>query len=229
MKICIDAGHNHSGWDTGAAANGLKEQNVTYQIALLVNKLLNQHGIKTVLTRESATQNLGTSVGSSLKKRAQLSNQEGCDYFISVHCNAGGGTGTEVLVLKKGGNAEKLAEAVLSELTGRLPLRSRGVKEANLLVLRETNCPAILVETAFLDHPTDMQLLKTKQEEFASAIAFGILKYLGISPIDELQSLKEELSEKWGLSDAKAVFSLLDQHPYRKDLYEKLLKSYNKE
>ncbi len=229
MKICIDAGHNHSGWDTGAVANGLKEQDVTYKIAVLVNNLLSQHGIKTVLTRESATQNLGTSLNSSLKKRAQFSNQEGCNYFISVHCNAGGGTGTEVLVIKKGGEAEKLAEAVLWELTSKLPLRSRGVKEANLLVLRETNCPAILVETAFLDHPSDAQLLKTKQQEFASAIAFGILKFLGISPIDKLQSLKEELSEKWGLSDAKAVFFLLDQHPYRKDLYEKLLKSYGKE
>ena len=229
MKICIDAGHNHSGWDTGAVANGLKEQDITYDIALSVSKLLSQHGIKTVLTRESATQNLGTTVNSSLKKRAEHSNREQCDYFISLHCNAGGGTGTEVLVIKKGGKAEKLAEAVLLELTGKLPLRSRGVKEANLLVLRETDCPAILVETAFLDHPSDAGLLKTKPEEFASAIAFGILGFLGISPIDELQTVKAKLSEKWGLTDSKAVFTLLDQHPYRKDLYEKLLKSYEKE
>ena len=29
MKICIDAGHNHSGWDTGASGNGLREQDIT--------------------------------------------------------------------------------------------------------------------------------------------------------------------------------------------------------
>lgn len=229
MKICIDAGHNHSGWDTGAVANGIKEQDVSYEIAMLVSKILGLNGIQTILTRESPTQNLGTNINSSLHKRVQLSNQADCDYFVSIHCNAGGGTGTEVLVIKKGGTAEKLAESVLSGITGHLSLRSRGVKEANLLVLRETNCPAILVETAFLDHPSDAQLLKTKQNEFASAIALGILNFLGVSPVDELQFIKEQLSQKWGLSDAKAVFSLLDQHPYRKDLYEKLLKSYEKE
>lgn len=229
MKICIDAGHNHSGWDTGATANGLREQDVTFDIAAILKNILNQHKIETVLTRESATQNLGTSVNSSLKQRVQRSNLERCDYFVSLHCNAGGGTGTEVLVIKKGGKAELLAEAVLLEITKQFSLQSRGVKEANLLVLRETDCPAILVETAFLDHPSDAQLLKTKREEFARAIAWGILQFLGITPIDELQSLKEQLSQKWELSDAKAVFSLLDQHPYRKDLYEKMLKSYEKE
>ncbi len=229
MKICIDAGHNYSGWDTGAVANNLKEQNITFQIAEKLSEILNAHQIKTVFTRESATQNLGTSVNSSLKKRAEISNRTACDYFVSIHCNAGGGTGTEVLVLKKGGQAEGLAESVLSEMTKKLNLRSRGVKEANLLVLRETICPAILVETAFLDHPTDANLLKTKPEEFASAIAMGIFGFLGIAIQDELLSVKKKLSEKWQLSDPEAVFLLLDQHPYRNELYQKILDSYKKE
>ncbi len=228
MKICIDAGHNYSGWDTGAGANGLREQDVTYQIAWHLQDQLKKYGISVVLTRETPTQNLGASVNSSLKKRAEICNRENCDYFLSIHCNAGGGTGCEVLVVKKGGQAEVLATNVLETLTKQFALRSRGVKEANLLVLRETDCPAILVETAFLDHPSDAQLLKNKQKEFSSAIAFGILHFLKISPVDELQLLKEKLSEKWKLSDANAVFSLLDQHPYRKDLYEKLLQSYER-
>lgn len=229
MKICIDAGHNHSGWDTGAMANGVKEQDITFPIALELSTALQSYGLKAVLTRESATQNLGTSVNSSLQKRAEISNRENCNYFVSIHCNAGGGTGTEVLILKKGGQAEKLANAVLSEITKKMNLISRGVKEANLLVLRETVCPAILVETAFLDHPSDANLLKTKQNEFASAIAAGILEFLGITPQDDLKAIKETLSEKWQLSDPEPVFQLLDQHPYRNDLYQKMLGSYEKE
>ena len=229
MKICIDAGHNYSGWDTGAMANGIKEQDITFQIAKKLCEILNTYGIQAILTREAATQNLGTSVNSSLKKRTEISNRENCDYFVSIHCNAGGGTGAEVLILKKGGQAEKLASAVLSEITQKLSMRSRGVKEANLWVLRETACPAILVETAFLDHPSDALMLKTKQNEFASAIAFGILEFLGNPCQDNLQSLKEKLSEKWQLSDPEAVFLLLDQHPYRKELYQKMLNSYEKE
>ena len=229
MKICIDAGHNHSGWDTGAQANGLREQDITYRIAVLLQQKLQSNGIQTVMTRKSETENLGNSVNSSLKKRAEISNNESCDYFISIHCNAGGGTGTEVLVVQKGGQAEQLASAVLQSLTKDLSLRSRGVKEANLLVLRETLCPAILVETAFLDHPTDAALLRNNPEIFASAISKGVLKYLNITPTDELSTLKELLSDKWGLDNSAAVFTLLDQHPYRKDLYQKLLKSYEKE
>lgn len=229
MKICIDAGHNHSGFDTGAQANGLKEQDITFNIALLLQKKLQKHGIQTVMTRSVQTQNLGDSVNSSLKKRAQISNRENCDYFVSIHCNAGGGTGCEVFVIQKGGQAEKLAAAVLSELVGTFPLRSRGVKEGNLLVLRETDCPAILVETAFIDHPTDAALLKNRQEDFAQAIALGILKHCNIPITDNLADIKEQLSEKWNLDNSAAVFALLDQHPYQKDLYEKLLKSYEKE
>lgn len=229
MKICIDPGHNHSGWDTGALANNLREQDITYKIACSLQKKLESHGIQTVLTRQAATQNLGSSVQSSLKKRVEISNNQMCDYFVSIHCNAGGGTGTEVLVIKKGAKAEQLAKAVLEALTSRLSLVSRGVKEANLLVLRATNCPAILVETAFLDHPKDAKRLKSETEKFSEAIAAGILGFLGITATDALQNTKKALAEKWGLSDAQAVFALLDQHPYREELYEKLLKSYEKE
>lgn len=33
MRICIDAGHNYSGFDTGALGNGLREQDITFKIA----------------------------------------------------------------------------------------------------------------------------------------------------------------------------------------------------
>ena len=33
MKIYLDPGHNHSGADTGACGNGLKEQDITWLIA----------------------------------------------------------------------------------------------------------------------------------------------------------------------------------------------------
>lgn len=226
MKICIDAGHNHSGCDTGAMANGLKEQDITFQIASLLKNKLEKAGMKTVMTRERQTQNLGTSVSESIAKRAALSNREGCDYFVSIHCNAGGGTGTEVLVVKKGGKAEQLAEKILGCLTSLLPLRNRGVKEANLGVLRDTVCPAVLVETAFLDHHGDASLLKQRASDFAQAIFSGIAEQLGISHQVSLSQMKETISEKWGLSHPEEVFCLLDTHPYREDLYRKIYESY---
>ncbi len=226
MKICIDAGHNHSGFDTGASANGLQEQNVTFRIASLLKQRLENAGIQIVMTRETATQNLGSSVSTSLSKRAAISNGANCDYFVSIHCNAGGGTGCEVLVLQKGAKAEQLAKSILTELTTRLPLRSRGVKEANLVVLRDTSCPAVLVETAFLDNSADATLLKQNDTVFADAICEGILKHLGISPKTDIAAIKKALSEKWGLSHPEEVFRLLDTHPYHEELYQKIYNSY---
>ncbi len=229
MKICIDAGHNYSAFDTGAQANHLKEQEITFQVAQKLRQKLEEAGIQVVMTRETMTQNLGTSVSTSIGKRVERSNRENCDYFVSLHANAGGGTGCEVLVYKKGATAEKLAESILDFVVERLPLRSREVKEANLGVLRDTLCPAVLVELAFIDHPADSLLLKNRQEEFARAIGDGILSFLGIESPLSLDEMKQFLKERWGLSEPDAVFSLLDTHPYREDLYRKLYDSYRKE
>jgi N-acetylmuramoyl-L-alanine amidase len=61
----------------------------------------------------------------------------------------------------------------------------RGVKEANFAVLRDTDMPAALVELAFISNPEEEQLLNIEafQDAAALAIATGILKYLGITPI----------------------------------------------
>ena len=40
MEIYLDAGHNHSGADTGAQGNGLREQDITYQIVQKVGDRL---------------------------------------------------------------------------------------------------------------------------------------------------------------------------------------------
>ncbi len=226
MKICIDAGHNHSGFDTGAAANGLKEQDVTFKIASLLKQKLEKAGVQTVMTRKTDTDNLGNSVSTSIAKRVAISNENNCDYYVSLHCNAGGGTGTEVLIYKKGGKAEQLAKKILTALTTQLPLQNRGVKEANLGVLRNTDCPAVLVETAFLDHPSDASLLKQKEEAFANAVCRGILEYTNIPFVPSIQDIKAHLTQKWNLSQPEEVFRLLDTHPYRDTLYQKIYESY---
>ena len=184
MKICIDAGHNYSGFDTGATGNGLKEQNITFPIADMLRELLEKAGVEVVMTRKTLKENLGTSATSALTARVKISNEAKCDYFISIHCNAGGGTGSEVLVIKKGGKAEKLANVVLSKIIDKLKTRNRGVKEQNVCVLRETDCPAILVETAFIDHAKDSLLLKNNQREFAEAIFEGVREYLGLPEVN---------------------------------------------
>jgi len=192
MKICIDAGHNCSGFDTGAVGNGLREQDVTFEISSKLKALLKKAGADVVMTREAVTDSVGKNAKDSINERVKIANTCLCDYFISIHCNAGGGTGTETLILGAGGKAEKLAKAVQKEITQKLKLADRGVKiRKDLGVLKYTNMPAVLVETAFIDNKSDADILKNKTDEIAEAVCDAILSALG----RQLSNNKNNFSE----------------------------------
>lgn len=183
MKICIDAGHNYSRYDTGAEGNGLREQDVNFEIADKLKDYLHSVGISTVMTRSSLETNLGYDEDSSLEERCVIANSLDCDYFVSIHCNSyhkATANGTEVLVIKKGGNAEKLAKCVQKNIINYVGTVDRGIKEQNVKVLRDTQMPAILVETAFISNEYDAEKLKTQSHKFATAIFWGICEYFGI-------------------------------------------------
>ena len=44
-------------------------------------------------------------------------------------------------------------------------------------MLKRTDMPAVLVELAFIDEENDEVLLRTKQDDFARAIARGVTDY----------------------------------------------------
>ena len=101
MKICIDAGHNFSSYDTGATGNGLREQDVTFGIASKLKQMLEEAGVEVIMTRTYLSQNLGLNSDDSLAKRCRIANENECDLFISIHCNSHinvSANGTEVLV-----------------------------------------------------------------------------------------------------------------------------------
>lgn len=182
MRICIDAGHNFSSFDTGAQGNGLREQDITFGIASKLKPMLEGIGNEVVMTRKYLAHNLGLNFEDSLSERCRIANNNECDLFISIHCNSHTNKtakGTEILVYKFGGNAEKLANLVQSELVKTIGTNNRGVKEYNAKVLRSTNMPAILVETAFISNSKDAELLLNKQSDFAKAIFKGVCEYLG--------------------------------------------------
>lgn len=200
MKIFIDAGHNFSGADTGAQGNGLREQDITFMIADKLKKLFTNGGHRVMMSRDSLSENIGGTVSESINMRAKLSNEWGADLFVSIHCNAGGGTGTETLVYSKKGKAYEYAQGVQKSIVTRLKTADRGVKKRNNLgVLRLTNCPALLVETAFIDNAKDSILLMYKQDDFARAIYEGVT---GMSAMVELADVNDIV---WELAERKII------------------------
>jgi len=93
--------------------------------------------------------------------------------------------GTEVWYNDGSYNGKKLATCILHQILGSINLVNRGVKNAvpgknGLYVLKYTDCPAVLVETAFISNAEDEALLANPemQDQFARAIARGITDYV---------------------------------------------------
>lgn len=174
-KVWLDAGHG--GNDPGALGSGLKEKGITLAITLKAGKELERHGIKVGYTRRNdKTVNLNS--------RGPLANKYGADVFVSIHTNAhnSNAQGVETYSFPNSRNGAKLAKNIQDEvLKAKLYTKNRGIKTANFAVLRQSRMPAALIETAFITNKQDAQLLKNKQNDFATAIAKGVLKYLGIN------------------------------------------------
>ena len=114
-----------------------------------------------------------------------IGNNSGADLFLSIHRNAtaapGGASGIETLVYAKGGEAEQLAENINRNLEA-LGFQNRGVTERpNLVVLRRTQMPAVLVEAGFIDSAADNEKFDADFEQIAQAIADGVLDTAGES------------------------------------------------
>ena len=184
IKIFIDAGHNYDKWNTGATGNGLREQDITFEISKKLADKLNVPEIEVKLSRNKITDILGTSDNSSINKRVEMANAWEADLFISIHCNSHwlkSATGTESFVYSKNSKAYGLAEGIIKSVSAKLDLKNRGVKtKSSLGVLRKTNMPALLIETAFISNVNDAQKLKDRQNDFVDAISEEIFAWYGI-------------------------------------------------
>lgn len=166
MKIAVDMGHCPK--STGAAGY-LNEMAEDRKIgaALIAELEARGHSVVNVTP--------GDSEAESLSGRARRANDAGCGFFVSIHLNAGGGTGTEVYTASNSG-AKSQAAAASAAVASVLGLKDRGHKTANFTVLVKTSMPAILVETCFVDTSVDAEAYRAcTPEKIAAAIADGIL------------------------------------------------------
>lgn len=168
MRIFINPGHG--GTDPGACYGYLREADVAFNIARRVESYLQDVGYDVKVFQ------LG-GVADDLETICDTSNAWDADIFVSIHCNAGGGMGTETYHWYRSDISRKLAECIQQQIVESLPVQNRGVKQAGFYVLIHTDCPAALVETAFIDNPHDAALLRERQDDFARAIARGITDF----------------------------------------------------
>jgi N-acetylmuramoyl-L-alanine amidase len=183
FTILIDPGHG--GEDEGAHASGPPaycEKELTLATAHYLQSYLHQLGHTVFLTRDRDRT-------ISLQQRSTLANKKAVDLFVSVHYNAAPSvqaSGIDVFYYRDGApnartrSSESLARYVLNGVIEKTSAISRGVKQGNFAVIRETVMPAILVEGGFLTNQQECKQILDPQhmKKIARGIALGIEHFL---------------------------------------------------
>jgi N-acetylmuramoyl-L-alanine amidase len=178
-KVFIGVGHGGS--DSGAVANGFKEDELNLAVSLACRDELLRHGVTVGMSR---TKDEADPLSDEIKE----CNAFAPDYAVEIHNNAGGGDGVEIYHHYGGGKGKNLAQNILNEIVA-IGQNSRGLKikknsdgKDYFGWIRQTTAPACLVECAFLDNKKDIAIIDTADEQKAMgvAIAKGVLKTLDI-------------------------------------------------
>ena len=187
--ITLDPGHGV--WsdgllDPGARSPvlGIWEKDVNLDVALKLKAILENIGA-TVWMTHAGTTNM------TLYGRASVANQNASHIFVSIHANSSDNTalnGHSVYFYAPVADSrlgvqrplrQALAKSIQDSLSRSVGRADLGVKENSFVVLRETNCPSVLVETAFLSDGEEELLLAQGafRQQLAEAVAAGIVGY----------------------------------------------------
>lgn len=121
----------------------------------------------------------------SLSERVKRVNEYCKKYdckLLSIHANAGGGTGWEVFTSLGETRSDKMATVFINKMKIFYPNKKFRVdlidgdidKESNFTIITKTNCPAILTENFFMDNKEDCDLLFDDKERKKIAMAHVI-------------------------------------------------------
>lgn len=165
-KYNVHAGHNSI---VPGAAKYLNEVTEDRKVKNKVISLLRAAGH----TVYDCTDDSGNTSGANLANIVVKCNKHTVDLDISIHLNAGGGTGTEVFYYTGSATGKTKAAAVSQKVAAALGIRNRGAKASSgLYVLKNTKATAILVECCFVDSKTDQG--KWNVDKCAAAIVEAI-------------------------------------------------------
>lgn len=168
-KIILDAGHGGS--DPGATFEGRQEKDDALALAMAVGRILADAGFDVEYTRDSDVYNTPF-------EKATIANNAGGDLFVSFHRNSSPTAnmydGVQTLVYNNSGMKADLARNINANLSA-LGFADKGVVERpNLVVLKRTRMPAVLIETGFINSNKDNELHDSQFDNIAQAIANAI-------------------------------------------------------
>ena len=149
-KMAQDIGHgmnNRSAgvYDPGASYPGSDEHHQAERVGKLVLAKCKANGHPQLLIQDQP-----------LSRRPKIARAAHCDYYISHHLNAGGGTGTEVWIPLLAGSAwRRKAELVGKGVSVALGVPWRGVKRKASFAVFNFGARSMIIEYIFCDSKAD--------------------------------------------------------------------------
>ena len=173
-------------------------------VAICLIEELKRCGFKTMQTGFN-DENAYDDPDQALADRQKAIWKANCDYSISIHFNASGGSGQKFdsaagvgiyIHDKYQGQSKKLAEVILKHLAGGTLQKNRGITPQSLAMVNCNNMDvkaAILCELAFMTNEYEATKLMASEkfwQECAREICQGICEYTGIKYIPEAPKKK---------------------------------------
>ena len=180
--IVIDPGHG--GRDPGkVGVNHLLEKDINLEIALKLRGLLEEAGIKVIMTREEDVglyeETDSNKKRADLNRRVRLIHTNNADLAISIHQNSftqEDVKGAQAFYYSKSEQGKLLAELIQDYLKKELADQNhrKAKSNTNYYMLTKTECPLVIVECGYLSNAAEADLLGN--DEYQEKVAIGISK-----------------------------------------------------
>lgn len=183
VLVCIDPGHG--GRDPGTVSpyeDTFYEKDVVLDMSLRLRDKLEEAGIQVIMTREEDKE-LHHYWKEDVWARPRIANEAAATFFVSIHVNAFDTNlkdwhiynGTEIYHHGKTHGeftSKQFAKIMGEEIDAVTDTQFNGIAVADYGVLRLSEMPALLVETAYITNQEDHSRLKS--DEFRDNMVQGI-------------------------------------------------------
>ncbi len=154
------------------AVGNTNEQEQCRKIAAALEKELDRCGF-----------NSKAGLSGTMYTRTAESNSFGADLHLPIHTNAFDGkvAGLRIMVYKKGGEAEKIAKAIMDTLAPITPGKSDGISTyPGLYEIKNSKAICVYIEVGFHDNKEEAQWIIDHTQDIAVAIAKGLCNHYGV-------------------------------------------------
>jgi N-acetylmuramoyl-L-alanine amidase len=187
LKITLDPGHFNEGSSASAlygvwGPTGANEAVDGFKVAKILKSKLENLGADVIMTREKVEDKI------ALADRPVFAWKNESDLFISMHYDAlpegmdpfAEDYGFSIYYYQP--HSHYFAQSIHDSYAKNLNIPDNGLRNGDFLVIRMTQMPSVLLESARIIFPEQEALIKTKafQNKLADTIAQGILDYFKI-------------------------------------------------